>query len=323
MNILITGGAGYIGSSVAYNLIGKGHKIFIIDNLSTGNEAVIPKKASFIKSDISNKKKLKKFLELNDFDLVMHFSGYIRVDESLRNPKKYYFNNYQKSKIFLKMCIESGIKNFIFSSTAAVYGSKKRSVTEKDSLNPQHPYAKSKLKVEKFLKYCAKKNNIKYIILRYFNVAGSEKSMRTGHISKNSAHLIKKVCEKILGKRKKIKVYGDNYNTPDGSAIRDYIHISDLAKIHDLSLVYLKNRKISQIFNCGYGKGVSVLEVLRTAKKLYPKKINWTIGKRRKNDIYNSVADNREIKKILKFKPKFNNLRLIIKSSLKWEKKFN
>tara|TARA_B100000029_G_scaffold257237_1_gene254046 strand:- start:609 stop:1589 length:981 start_codon:yes stop_codon:yes gene_type:complete len=322
MNILITGGAGYIGSNVAYNLIGKGHKTFIIDNLSTGNKRIIPKKAKFVKSDISNKQKLKKILKFNKFDAVMHFSGFIRVDESIKKPKKYYLNNYKKSKIFLKMCIENGIKNFIFSSTAAVYGNKKKNVTETDYLDPKHPYAKSKIKVENFLKICEKKNDIKYVVLRYFNVAGADKFMRTGHVSKASPHLIKKVCETILGKRKNIVVYGNDYKTPDGSAIRDYIHVSDLAEIHRLSLMYLKNKKTSQIFNCGYGKGVSVLEVLKNAKKIYPKKINWLIGKRRKKDIYKSVADNKKIRKILKFKPKFNNLSLIIKSSLRWEKKF-
>ncbi len=321
-NILVTGGAGYIGSQVANLLLDRGHKVTIIDSLVTGNKKLIPKKAKFIQCDIGNKKKIKLVLKKNNFDAVMHFAGLIKVEESFKKPKKYDLYNFKKAKIFLKTCIDNDLKTIIFSSTASVYGeTSKKKYKENSSKKPSNPYAKSKLKLEKFLIDNINKNKIKCIILRYFNVAGADKKMRGGLIDKKSSHLIKVACEVATGKRGKLIVNGDNYNTKDGTTIRDFIHVMDLANIHILSLGHLIKTKKSEIFNCGYGKGYSVMEVVKTLNKILRRKIPVLYGPRRKGDLTSVVADVSKIKKTMRWKPKFDKLELIIKSSLSWEKK--
>ena len=322
MKILITGGAGYIGSHVSHLLVDRGYNITIIDSLLTGNKKLIPKKAKFINSDISNVKKINRILQKNKFDLVIHFAGLIRVDESVKFPKKYLNNNYEKTKIFLSICLKNGLKKLIFSSTAAVYGNpKKNKVSENNKLNPLNPYAKSKLMIENFIKKLSKKNGLKFVILRYFNVAGADKKMRTGLISKYSTHLIKIVSEVAVKKRKKILINGDNYKTRDGTPIRDYIHVSDLAEAHLLSLRYLLKGNKSGIFNCGYGKGYSVKEIIQTANKLFNNTINFSIGPKRPGDSKYVVANPNKFIKTMKWKPKFNNIKKIIVSAVNWEKK--
>tara|TARA_B100000674_G_C37861756_1_gene925135 strand:- start:65 stop:1045 length:981 start_codon:yes stop_codon:yes gene_type:complete len=322
MKILITGGAGYIGSHVSHLLVDRGYNITIIDSLLTGNKKLIPKKAKFINSDISNVKKINRILQKNKFDLVIHFAGLIRVDESVKFPKKYLNNNYKKTKIFLSICLKNGLKKLIFSSTAAVYGNpKKNKVSENNKLNPLNPYAKSKLMIENFIKKLSKKNDLKFVILRYFNVAGADKKMRTGLISKYSTHLIKIVSEVAVKKRKKILINGDNYKTRDGTPIRDYIHVSDLAEAHLLSLRYLLKGNKSGIFNCGYGKGYSVKEIIQTANKLFNNTINFSIGPKRPGDSKYVVANPNKFIKTMKWKPKFNNIKKIIISAVNWEKK--
>ena len=322
MKILITGGAGYIGSHVSHLLVDRGYNVTIIDSLLTGNKKLIPKKAKFINSDISNVKKINKILQKYKFDLVIHFAGLIRVDESVKFPKKYIYNNYEKTKIFLNICLKNGLKKLIFSSTAAVYGNpKKNKVSENNKLSPLNPYAKSKLMIENFIKKLSKKNDLKYVILRYFNVAGADKKMRTGLISKYSTHLIKIVSEVAVKKRKKILINGDNYKTRDGTPIRDYIHVSDLAEAHLLSLKYLLNGNKSGVFNCGYGKGYSVKEIIQTANKLFDNTINFSIGPKRAGDSKYVVANPTKFIKTMKWKPKFNNIKKIIISAVNWEKK--
>ena len=322
MKILITGGAGYIGSHVSHLLVDRGYNITIIDSLLTGNKKLIPKKAKFINSDISNVKKINRILQKNKFDLVIHFAGLIRVDESVKFPRKYLNNNYEKTKIFLSICLKNGLKKLIFSSTAAVYGNpKKNKVSENNKLNPLNPYAKSKLMIENFIKKLSKKNGLKFVILRYFNVAGADKKMRTGLISKYSTHLIKIVSEVAVKKRKKILINGDNYKTRDGTPIRDYIHVSDLAEAHLLSLRYLLKGNKSGIFNCGYGKGYSVREIIQTANKLFNNTINFSIGPKRPGDSKYVVANPNKFIKTMKWKPKFNNIKKIIISAVNWEKK--
>ena len=322
MKILITGGAGYIGSHVSHLLVDRGYDVTIIDSLLTGNKKLIPKKAKFINSDISNVKRINKILQKYKFDLVIHFAGLIRVDESVKFPKKYIYNNYEKTKIFLNICLKNGLKKLIFSSTAAVYGNpKKNKVSENNKLSPLNPYAKSKLMIENFIKKLSKKNDLKYVILRYFNVAGADKKMRTGLISKYSTHLIKIVSEVAVKKRKKILINGDNYKTRDGTPIRDYIHVSDLAEAHLLSLKYLLVGNKSGIFNCGYGKGYSVREIIQTANKLFDNTINFSIGPKRAGDSKYVVANPTKFIKTMKWKPKFNNIKKIIISAVNWEKK--
>ncbi len=318
---MITGGAGYIGSAVANDLIRLGHEVTVLDNLSTGFKRLVPTKASFFQIDIGNASSLNKILKRRKFDVVMHFAAFIKVDESVKKPAKYLKNNFKKTEIFLKCCFNHGIRNIIFSSTAAVYGNKKKKVTEKDKLSPNSPYALSKRKCEEFILKQFKLRKCNYIILRYFNVAGSPANLETGLVTKKSTHLVKKLCEFILGKKKLFYIYGSNYPTKDGTAIRDFIHISDLSMLHILSMNYLFKKGISQVFNCGYGKEYSVLEIVKSGIRLSKRKLNFVFSDRRKGDVGYAVADNSKIIKYLKFRPKFDNIKYIINSALKWEKK--
>ena len=321
-NILLTGGAGYIGSHVAHKLIDAGFSVTIIDNLITGNKKLVPKKAILEVCDIGDKKKISKILSSKYFKAVLHFAGLIRVDESVKFPKKYNLYNYEKSKIFFETCLSNGLDKIIFSSTASVYGkTKKLEVREKDKLSPINPYAKSKLRFENYLIKEKKKGRLNYIILRYFNVAGADLDLRSGLISKNSTHLIKVACEVAVGKKKQLIINGNNYNTKDGTAVRDYIHVSDLADMHLKSLRYLIKKKRSDIFNCGYGKGYSVKEVIENLEKILKKKIQIKIGPRRSGDTPYVVSNVRKFTKKFSFKPKFNNLKVILKTALLWEKK--
>ena len=319
--ILLTGGAGYIGSHVAHLLIDKGHSVTIIDSLITGNKKLVPKKAKLYICDIADKLKVSKIISQQKFDLVMHFAGLIRVDESIKKPKKYIDYNYKKSKIFFNICFKYKLQKLIFSSTASVYGNVKNKALENDKKNPLNPYALSKLKTENFIIEKSKKKSISYIILRYFNVAGADKKLRTGLVSKYSTHLIKISCEVAAGKRDKLIINGDDYDTIDGTAIRDYIHVSDLAEIHYICGKNLIKNNKSKIFNCGYGKGVSVKEVIKSLNKILGFQISTKIGRRRPGDSIKVVANTAKLHKYLSWKPKFNNLKLILNSSLKLEKK--
>jgi UDP-glucose 4-epimerase len=320
-NILITGGAGYIGSHVANLLLDNNYNVTIIDNLITGNRQLIPKKANFFNCDISNQKEVTKIINQKKFDLVMHFAGLIRVDESIKKPEKYYEFNYEKAKVFLNTCIKNDLKKIIFSSTASVYGNPKEdNVSENDPLDPLNPYAKSKLKLENFLIEISKKEKIKYIILRYFNVAGADEKMRTGLISKYSTHLIKVASEVAVGKRDKIIINGDDYDTIDGTTVRDYIHVSDLADIHLISGRYLIENGQSNIFNCGYGVGFSVRQIIQSYNKILKKKIETTIGIRRAGDSKSVVANANKFYQKFLWEPKYNNLENILYSAYSWEK---
>ena len=321
-NILITGGAGYIGSHVSFLLIEKGYNITIIDSLITGNEQLVPKEANLEICDITDTDKVTQILKSKKFEAVLHFAGLIRVDESVKYPEKYIEFNYNKAKIFLDICFQNNLNKVIFSSTAAVYGNpKKDKVIESDELNPLSPYADSKLMLENYLIDQSKNVNVKYIILRYFNVAGADQKMRTGLISKFSTHLIKVASEVATKKRNKLVINGDDYNTPDGTPIRDYIHVSDLADIHLKSLEYLLKDNQSEIFNCGYGKGYSIKEVINCLNNLLETNINFEIGPRRDGDSECIVSNSEKFIKAMSWKPKFNDLNYILKTAIAWEKK--
>ena len=323
-NILITGGAGYIGSHVCHLLIDQGYKVTCIDSLITGNKELLPKQVRLEIFDIDEKKKVTKLIKENNFDLVMHFAGLIRVDESVEQPERYNDFNYSKAKIFLETCYENGLKKIIFSSTAAVYGNPKaQKVKETDPTDPLNPYASSKLKLENFISKTSEYYNSKYIILRYFNVAGADEKMRTGLISKVSSHLIKVACEVVVGKRDKLIINGDDYNTADGTAIRDYIHVTDLAEIHLISANYLINGGESNLFNCGYGNGFSIKNVINEFNKIIDKNLETIIGPRRPGDSEMIVSDVEKFTKYFSWKPKYDNLNYILKTAIKWEKKLN
>ena len=323
MNILVTGGAGYIGSHVALRLIEEGHQVSIIDNLITGNESLIPKEALFLKCDINNKEKITNLLNNHKYDLIIHFAAFIQVEESVKNPGKYFKNNRDNTIDFFKTCYENKLTNIIFSSTAAVYGSQKNNlpISEKMELKPVNPYGKSKLDVENFL---LKNSNIfNYIVLRYFNVAGADPELRSGLISNHSSHLIKITSEVAVGKRDKVTIFGNDYTTHDGTAIRDYIHVSDLADIHINTLNLLNKNKESNIFNCGYGRGYSVKEVIDTANDITNGSINYEYGDRRLGDSEVLISDVSKLNNFINWKPKYNDLNTILKTSIDWEKKIN
>ena len=320
MNILVTGGAGYIGSHVALTLLDQKHEVTIIDSLVTSNLKLIPDKAVFVKSDIANKEKISEILKNKSFDVVMHFAGLTRVGESVNFPDKYFENNYEKAKIFFNTCIKFGLKKIIFSSTASVYGNikAKKNILESQKPKPTNPYSESKVRLENFLIEQSKKKLIATTILRYFNVAGADKKMRSGLLN-NPDNLIKAVCEVASNKRDKIIINGKDYGTKDGTTIRDFIHVSDLVEMHLLAAKNLIKENSTEIYNCGYGYGYSIEDVIRETNNILKKKINYEYGPRRKDDIEYSVADNTKFKNKFKWKAKYN-LNDILMSSLEWEK---
>ena len=322
MKILITGGAGYIGSTVSNFFLDLGFDVTIIDNLSTGYKFLIPKKAKFIKTDISNKKILKKHFANNKYDFIVHLAAFTKIEESIKIPSKYIINNYHKSKIFLDLCFKFNFKRIIFSSTAAVYSnSKKGLVSENSFINPNSPYAKSKLLTEKFLKKKCKSQKGQYVILRYFNVAGADIKSRSGSIYQDS--LIKNIINTIFKKDKVFNIYGSNYATNDGTAIRDYIHVMDLASIHFYALKYLLKNKKNLVLNCGYGQGFSVNQIVEIVKRNFTKKLFVKYLPRRKGDLPCVISVNKKLKNYFKWRPIYNNISEILKSELAWQKKIN
>ena len=323
MNILLTGGAGYIGSHVVLALLDNGYSVSVIDDLSTGHKNLLPDNIQFLECNINNKNKVAALIKQNNFDALMHFAAFIKVEESIKNPEKYFTNNTDNAINLFNTCFENNLKNIIFSSTAAAYGNPKTNINipETEILRPLNPYGESKIKTEKFL--FQNKDRFKFIILRYFNVAGADPSLRTGLISKNATHLIKITSEVAVGKREKVTIFGNDYNTPDGTAIRDYIHVSDLADIHLKVTEYLISNKQSNIFNCGYGKGYSVKEVVDITNKITGGTIKFKYGKRRLGDAENLVSDISKFHQYIDWSPRYNNLSTIIETAINWEKKLN
>jgi UDP-glucose 4-epimerase len=317
-NILVTGGAGYIGSHIVEKLVEKKSlKIFIVDNLSTGHKRLINKKAIFLKADINQTQIIKNILLANNIDTIIHLAAKTVVIESEKKPKLYYKINVEGTKSLLNAAKDSSVKNFLFSSTAAVYGSKIRYVNENSITSPDSIYGRTKLKAESLVKKLFKKN---YIILRYFNVVGASPSKKIGLINRYG-QLFKNFALEILKKKPTLSVYGNDYNTFDGSCIRDFIHVTDLADIHLKILSKVDQNNKSVLLNCGYGKGFSVLEVVNQFKKFSKNKVTVKFKPRRKAEIIESVANVNKLKTYLKWKPKFSNLSKIIRNSIDWEKR--
>ena len=321
-NILITGGAGYIGSHIVELLVKAKANVIIYDNLVTGFKKLINKKAKFIKGDTKNLKKLTEVIQKNKIVSIIHLAAYLNISESETNKKKYYKNNILGTLNLVKACKNSHVKTIIFSSSCSVYGSVKGSVNEKNNLSPQSYYAYTKLKGENILKKYAKIFKFNYGILRYFNVAGASNSGKIGQIEKSHGQLIKNLAIQSLKLIPKVSIYGKNYKTKDGTCIRDYIHVSDLADIHLKILKKITKNKNSLIINCGYGKGYSVKEIVDIFK-LLKKNVIVEYQKRRPGDISQIYADTKKIRKILNWKPKFNNIKKILLSAIKWENKLN
>lgn len=333
-HILVTGGAGYIGSHVVKQLLEEtDYDVTIIDNLSTGHQSTLDTLEEmaqkngngdlrFYYTDLSDFIAIEKIFLTNTFDAVIHFAASIVVPESVENPLKYYMNNTVNTTNLVRLCNEYGVNNFIFSSTAAVYGEPSEiPVKETTPTNPINPYGMSKLMSERIIQDTALANsNFHYVILRYFNVAGADVSSRIGQSFPNATHLIKVAAQTVLGQREKLSVFGADYNTPDGTCIRDYIHIDDLASAHLKSLKYLNNQGKSDIFNCGYGHGFSVKEVIETVKTVSKSDFNVEISPRRAGDSALLISDSTKIKCTINWQPKYDNLELICKSALDWER---
>lgn len=334
MQILITGAAGYIGSHVVKQLLEQtDYEIVIIDNLSTGFDTTIEtlksldttnSRIKFYNQDLSNWNEIEKIFEENSIKEIIHFAAFSQVAESMKNPIKYYSNNTINTTNLINIATKYGVKKFIFSSTAAVYGEvSSENIPIKESLitNPINPYGSSKLFSESIIKDVASiKNDFKYIILRYFNVAGADLDGKVGECHNPETHLIPLVIKTALGKRESIKIFGDDYDTPDGTCIRDYIHVCDLADAHIEALKYLDTNE-SDIFNCGYGYGYSVKEVVEMVKKVSNVEFKIEIEKRRVGDPAVLISDNTKIKTKMNWTPKYNDLELICKTALEWEKR--
>ncbi len=318
-SILVTGGAGYIGSHVVRQLTKAGRKVVVLDNLSTGfKDAVID--AELIVGDTGDKELVSKLLDDHNVDTVMHFAAHTIVPESVSNPLKYYGNNTCCTRNLLECCSAAGVKHFIFSSTAAVYGIPEGDMTSEDTPTaPINPYGTSKLMSEMMLKDLSFATPLRHVILRYFNVAGSNPDGEIGQSTANATLLIKVACETALGKRDAIYVFGTNYDTKDGTGVRDYIHVEDLANAHIRALEYLEKGGESSTFNCGYGHGYSVREVLDTVERLNGKKLNIIEEPRRAGDPPMLIAKADRIKETLNWQPQYDDLDLIVKTSLDWE----
>jgi len=321
-NILITGGAGYIGSHIIEILIKKNKNIFIVDNLTTGHKKLINKKSKFFKLDILKTSKLRNIIIKYNIDSIIHLAANLIIGEGEKKPKQYFKNNVIGTKSVLDAIKDTKVKNFLFSSTAAIYRDGIYRVTEKSKIQPKSIYGKTKVKAEQLIKTNCKKLKINYAILRYFNIAGASPSGKVGLLNKGD-NLFKNFSNQIIKKNPVLKIYGTDYKTKDGSCIRDFIHVYDIALIHFKVLKKINNLNVSKILNCGYNKGISVLEVASEFKRQSSQNVKIVETKRRKKDIVKIIASNYKLKNFINWKPRYNDLNKIVKSCLDWEKKQN
>lgn len=321
MAILITGGAGYIGSHVVYEFLDKRYDVVVVDNLSTGVRSLLPNDLSFYEGDVGNQDLMDRVFFDHDIDTVLHFAGSIIVPESVENPLKYYQNNTCVSLSLLQSCVKFKVRNFIFSSTASVYGNNPLQLMKEEySPQPENPYAASKLMTEMMIKDTANAHGLNFAILRYFNVAGADPKGRTGQVKENATHLIKVACETALGMRSSMNIYGTDYDTPDGTCVRDYIHVSDLANAHLCVYEHMKKQPVNKIYNCGYGKGYSVLDVIKVVEQSSGITLNKLPVSRRAGDPVALVADSTLLTVETGWKPIYDNLDIIVQTALGWEK---
>lgn len=322
MAILVTGGAGYIGSHMVLELIDAGEDVVVLDNLSTGFRWAVAPKAKLIVGDVGDEAVLAQVMGAHKIEAIIHFAGSIVVPESVADPLGYYLNNTVKSRTLMAAAVAHGVKQFIFSSTAAVYGAPKENpVTETAELKPMSPYGSSKLMTEIMLRDAAFAHDFRYVALRYFNVAGADPAGRSGQSTPKATHLIKVACETALGKRSHMEVFGTDYETADGTCIRDFIHVKDLARAHVAALKHLRAGGASDVFNCGYSKGYSVLQVIDAVKRASGKSFEVKLSPRRAGDPPAIVASSNKIRSQLGWVPEHDDLDRIVAQALAWEAK--
>lgn len=320
MSVLVTGGAGYIGSHMVHELRDMGQKVVVVDNLSTGHRWAVPGDVPLVIGDVANQRLVGEVIKEYAVDAIIHFAGSIVVPESMTNPLGYYHNNTVKSRDLIACAVYSGVKHFIFSSTAAVYGMPKKSPVAEDSpLAPISPYGSSKMMTEIMLHDTAVAHDFKYVALRYFNVAGADPKGRCGQSTPNATHLIKVASQTALGQRSHTDIFGTDYPTPDGTCVRDYIHVTDLVRAHSAALLHLRSGGKSQILNCGYGRGFSVLEVIEAVKKMSRVEFEVRKADRRPGDPASLVAKADELLKQFDWTPKYDDLSIIVNHALAWE----
>ena len=321
MRILVLGGAGYIGSHTALELVKAGNEVVIADNLVTGYRKAIPKGAKFYEGDLRDFDFLNKLFQQEKIDAVIHFAAYSLVGESVTNPLKYYDNNLCGTKVLLEAMVKNNVGKIVFSSTAATYGEPENiPILESDRTCPTNPYGETKLAMEKMFKWTAEAHGLRYVSLRYFNACGADESGTIGEAHNPESHLIPLILQVPNGKRETISIYGTDYDTPDGTCIRDYIHVTDLAQAHILAVQYLNNGGESDIFNLGNGVGYSVREVIETARKVTGHPIPATETSRRAGDPARLVASSEKAKSVLGWKPVHDSLEEIIASAWNWHK---
>ena len=321
MAILVLGGAGYIGSHTALELVKAGNEVVIADNLVTGYRKAIPEGAKFYEGDLRDSDFLDNLFHQEKIDAVIHFAAYSLVGESVTNPLKYYDNNLYGTKVLLEAMVKNNVGKIVFSSTAATYGEPENiPILESDRTCPTNPYGETKLAMEKMFKWTAEAHGLRYVSLRYFNACGADESGTIGEAHNPESHLIPLILQVPNGKRETISIYGTDYDTPDGTCIRDYIHVTDLAQAHILAVQYLNNGSESDIFNLGNGVGYSVREVIETARKVTGHPIPATETSRRAGDPARLVASSEKAKKILGWKPVHDSLEEIIVSAWNWHK---
>lgn len=322
MSVLVTGGAGYIGAHMLLALEDAGEPAVALDNLSTGARWLTPESAPFVEADAGDEAALARVFADHDISEVVHFAGSILVQESIRHPLDYYWNNTASTLKLLRACVNAGVKRFIFSSTASVYGNPERvPISEQAPIRSITPYGGSMAMSERILEDAAAAHGISFVTLRYFNVAGADPKGRAGEIGKPT-HLIKAAAQIVLGHRKeKLQIYGGDYPTPDGSAIRDYVHVSDLAQAHLAAIERLREGAASTTLNCGYGRGYSVYEVVEAFRRVSGQALDYEVAPRRAGDPPQLIADNAAIRTVLDWRPRFDDIDFIVETAIDWERR--
>jgi UDP-glucose 4-epimerase len=324
MSILVTGGAGYIGSHTVHALTDAGQEVFVLDNLSTGLRGLVSEKAFFFEGDAGDPQLVGKLIAKHDVTAIIHFAGSVVVPDSVADPLSYYANNTVVARSLIEAAVKGGVRNFIFSSTATVYaGVSSDPLSETLPTGPVSPYGRSKLMTEWMLEDSAKAYDFRYVVLRYFNVAGADAKGRSGQSSPRATHLIKRAAQVALGRVPQLDIFGTDYPTADGTGVRDYIHVSDLVEAHRLALGYLQNGGLSTVMNCGYGHGSSVREVIKSVERVTGRPLPVKERARRAGDPAWLVADARKIKQVLGWVPKYDDLDEIVRSAIAWETKLN